>query len=88
MGLVGDVFSDTRVMATLKGVSAIGHNRYATTGETILRNVQPLFADFEFGGFAVAHNGNLTNAAIAAPRSWCAAAACSNRRWIARCSCT
>ena len=63
MGLVGDVFSDTRVMATLKGVSAIGHNRYATTGETILRNVQPLFAEFEFGGFAVAHNGNLTNAA-------------------------
>jgi amidophosphoribosyltransferase len=50
-------------MAGLKGSSAIGHNRYATTGETILRNVQPLFADFEFGGFAVAHNGNLTNAA-------------------------
>jgi len=63
MGLVGDVFADTRVMAGLKGTSAIGHNRYATTGETILRNVQPLFADFEFGGLAVAHNGNLTNAA-------------------------
>jgi amidophosphoribosyltransferase len=62
LGLVGDVYQDTRVMAGLKGSSAIGHNRYATTGETILRNVQPLFAEFEFGGFAVAHNGNLTNA--------------------------
>ena len=63
LGLVGDVYHDPRVMAGLKGSSAIGHNRYATTGETILRNVQPLFAEFEFGGFAVAHNGNLTNAA-------------------------
>ena len=63
LGLVGDNFSDARVIAGLPGSSAIGHNRYATTGETILRNVQPLFADFEFGGFAVAHNGNLTNAA-------------------------
>ena len=43
---------------------AVGHNRYATTGDTILRNVQPLYADFEFGGFAVAHNGNLTNAHV------------------------
>ena len=48
---------------------AVGHNRYATTGETVLRNVQPLFADFEFGGFAIAHNGNLTNAHRAAPRA-------------------
>jgi amidophosphoribosyltransferase len=63
LGLVGDNFSDARVIAGLPGNFAIGHNRYATTGETILRNVQPLFADFEFGGFAVAHNGNLTNAA-------------------------
>jgi amidophosphoribosyltransferase len=63
LGLVGDVYHDPRIMAGLKGASAIGHNRYATTGETILRNVQPLFAEFEFGGFAVAHNGNLTNAA-------------------------
>ncbi len=46
----------------LPGNSAIGHVRYSTTGETILRNVQPLFADFEFGGFAIGHNGNLTNA--------------------------
>ncbi len=62
LGLVGENFSDARVMAGLPGTRAIGHNRYATTGETVLRNVQPLYADFEFGGFAVAHNGNLTNA--------------------------
>jgi amidophosphoribosyltransferase len=64
MGLVGDNFGDARVIASLPGPSAIGHNRYATTGETVLRNVQPLYADFEFGGFAVAHNGNLTNAHV------------------------
>ena len=61
-GLVGDNFSDPKVMASLRGRAALGHNRYATTGETALRNVQPLYADFAFGGFAVAHNGNLTNA--------------------------
>jgi len=60
---VGHNFGDARVIAALPGTNAIGHNRYATTGETILRNVQPLYADFEFGGFAVGHNGNLTNAA-------------------------
>src|SRR5208337_948505 len=64
IGLVGDNFSDARVIEKLPGRIAIGHNRYATTGDTILRNVQPLYADFEFGGFAVAHNGNLTNAHI------------------------
>jgi amidophosphoribosyltransferase len=63
LGLVGEVFDDVRVVAALKGSCSIGHNRYATTGETILRNVQPLFAEFVFGGLAVAHNGNLTNAA-------------------------
>ena len=62
LGLVGDNFSDAKVIAALPGGNAVGHNRYATTGATILRNVQPLYADFEFGGFAVAHNGNLTNA--------------------------
>jgi len=62
LGLVGDVFGDARVMAQLPGMRAVGHNRYATTGATLLRNVQPLYADFEFGGLAVAHNGNLTNA--------------------------
>ncbi|QNT78194.1 amidophosphoribosyltransferase [Entomobacter blattae] len=62
LGLVSDVFNDTRIMAGLPGHMAIGHNRYATTGATLVRNIQPLYADFEFGGFAVAHNGNLTNA--------------------------
>ncbi|MDJ0686423.1 MAG: amidophosphoribosyltransferase [Alphaproteobacteria bacterium] len=61
-GHVGDVFGDPAIMKTLVGGSAIGHNRYSTTGDTMRRNVQPLFADFEFGGLALAHNGNLTNA--------------------------
>ena len=61
-GLVGDNFNSEDVIGRLKGDMSIGHNRYATTGETMLRNVQPLFAEFEFGGFAVGHNGNLTNA--------------------------
>lgn len=63
-GHVGEVFGDPNVMAQLTGNSAIGHNRYSTTGDTVKRNVQPLFADFEFGGLAIAHNGNLTNAVI------------------------
>ncbi|MCR0982912.1 amidophosphoribosyltransferase [Roseomonas populi] len=62
LGLVGDIFGDARVIASLPGRAAVGHNRYATAGETALRNVQPLYADFAFGGLAVAHNGNLTNA--------------------------
>ena len=62
MGEVGDNFSDGSVIARLAGRAAIGHNRYATTGDPVLRNVQPLFADLEFGGFGVAHNGNLANA--------------------------
>ncbi|HEX6980954.1 MAG TPA: amidophosphoribosyltransferase [Alphaproteobacteria bacterium] len=62
LGHVGDNFSSEAVMSRLKGAMAIGHNRYATTGDTILRNVQPLFAEFDFGGFALGHNGNLTNA--------------------------
>ncbi|NIX77665.1 amidophosphoribosyltransferase [Microvirga terricola] len=61
LGLVGDGFSDRSVIERLEGHSAIGHVRYSTTGETILRNVQPLFAELDGGGFAVAHNGNLTN---------------------------
>ena len=62
MGLVGENFGDARVIASLPGNRAVGHNRYATTGDTVMRNVQPLYADFEFGGLAVGHNGNLTNA--------------------------
>jgi len=61
LGLVGDSFSDRATIERLQGASAIGHVRYSTTGETVLRNVQPLFAELEGGGFAVAHNGNLTN---------------------------
>ena len=61
MGLVGDNFSKQSVIDRLKGSAALGHTRYSTTGETILRNVQPLFAELATGGLAVAHNGNLTN---------------------------
>jgi amidophosphoribosyltransferase len=61
LGLVGDNFSDASVIGRLKGHMAIGHTRYSTTGGTILRNVQPLFAELDGGGLAVAHNGNLTN---------------------------
>jgi len=61
LGLVGDTFSKRDVIDRLPGNSAVGHVRYSTTGETILRNVQPLFAELNAGGFAVAHNGNLTN---------------------------
>jgi len=62
LGHVGANFATENTIQMLTGNSAIGHVRYATTGETSLRNVQPLFADFDFGGFGVAHNGNLTNA--------------------------
>ena len=61
MGLVGDHFSSEKVINRLRGTQAMGHVRYSTTGETILRNVQPLFAELADGGIAVAHNGNLTN---------------------------
>ena len=61
LGLVGDTFSRREVIERLPGNAAIGHVRYATTGATILRNVQPLFAELGAGGFAVGHNGNLTN---------------------------
>ena len=62
LGLVSDNFTKASVIDRLEGTSAIGHVRYSTTGETALRNVQPLFADLAGGGFACAHNGNLTNA--------------------------
>ncbi|MDP7142211.1 MAG: amidophosphoribosyltransferase [Alphaproteobacteria bacterium] len=61
LGLVDQAFEDADVMKGLKGHIAIGHNRYATTGATLVRNIQPLYADLAFGGFAMAHNGNLTN---------------------------
>jgi amidophosphoribosyltransferase len=62
IGLVGDNFTKPSVIERLKGDRAIGHNRYSTTGAPVLRNVQPLFAELSGGGFAIAHNGNITNA--------------------------
>ena len=61
-GLVGDHFTDLETLKKLPGDFAIGHNRYSTTGETSLRNIQPFFADLHIGGLSIAHNGNLTNA--------------------------
>ena len=61
-GLVGDHFTKSDVIKKLPGKFAIGHNRYSTTGETSLRNIQPFFADLHVGGLSIAHNGNLTNA--------------------------
>ena len=63
-GLVGDHFTDPETLKKLPGKSAIGHNRYSTTGETSLRNIQPFFADLHMGGLSIAHNGNLTNALV------------------------
>ena len=63
-GLVGDHFTDYETIKKLPGNFAIGHNRYSTTGETSLRNIQPFFADLHMGGLSVAHNGNLTNALL------------------------
>ena len=62
MGQVAGNFDRDEIMRPLAGRTAIGHVRYSTTGETALRNVQPLYADLSEGGFAVAHNGNLSNA--------------------------
>ena len=61
-GHVAENFSDETAIRQLPGRAAIGHTRYATTGETAMRNVQPLFAELSSGGFAVAHNGNISNA--------------------------
>ena len=63
-GLVGDHFTDPEILKKLPGNFAIGHNRYSTTGETSLRNIQPFFADLHMGGLSIAHNGNLTNALL------------------------
>jgi amidophosphoribosyltransferase len=62
MGHVAGNFDKDEVIRRLAGTAAIGHVRYSTTGETALRNVQPLFAELASGGFAVAHNGNISNA--------------------------
>ncbi|MEO0398842.1 MAG: amidophosphoribosyltransferase [Pseudomonadota bacterium] len=62
LGLVSEHFIGAEALGRLKGDAAIGHTRYSTTGETVLRNVQPLYADLDQGGIAIAHNGNLSNA--------------------------
>ena len=63
-GLVGDNFNKPEIISRLPGRNAIGHVRYSTTGDSILKNIQHLFADLAVGGFACAHNGNLTNASM------------------------
>ncbi len=62
MGHVAGNFDSDEVIRKLRGEIAIGHNRYSTTGETALRNIQPLFAELSSGGFAICHNGNISNA--------------------------
>ncbi len=61
IGLVGDNFNKPAIIDQLAGYCAIGHNRYSTTGASDYKNIQPLYADFDFGGAAIAHNGNLVN---------------------------
>ncbi|TAJ73871.1 MAG: amidophosphoribosyltransferase [Phenylobacterium sp.] len=61
MGYVGDAFGGGDLNKRLPGHVAIGHTRYSTAGGSFIRNVQPMFADLEAGGIALAHNGNLTN---------------------------
>ncbi len=61
MGHVGEAFGGSDLVQRLPGTAAIGHTRYSTAGGSFIRNVQPLFADLQAGGVALAHNGNLTN---------------------------
>jgi amidophosphoribosyltransferase len=62
LGLVSDTLNTADVIDRLKGSICVGHTRYSTTGGDVLRNVQPFFADLATSGFALGHNGNLTNA--------------------------
>ena len=65
IGYVRDNFTKPSVMELLPGRAAVGHTRYSTTGpkgQTAMRDVQPLYADFAMGGCAISHNGNITNA--------------------------
>ena len=62
LGLVGDNFTKGKVLEKLPGNYAIGHNRYSTAGNNLIKNVQPFFADLHSGGISIAHNGNLSNA--------------------------
>lgn len=62
VGHVAGNFDEDHIIRQLPGDAACGHVRYSTTGESGLRNVQPLYAELSSGGFAVAHNGNISNA--------------------------
>jgi amidophosphoribosyltransferase len=62
MGLVGDIFSEPE-LAALEGDVGVGHTRYSTTGSSVIANAQPCVANYRGGPLALAHNGNLTNAA-------------------------
>jgi amidophosphoribosyltransferase len=63
MGLVADVFKED-VIKRLEGSSAIGHNRYSTTGQSHLKNAQPFVVEYAQGPIATSHNGNLVNAEV------------------------
>lgn len=63
MGLVSDIFNE-KILADLKGFSAVGHVRYATAGASSLNNAQPITAQYKLGSLAIAHNGNLINADV------------------------
>ena len=64
LGLVGDNFTKGNVLEKLPGNNAIGHNRYSTAGNNLIKNIQPFFADLHMGGVCIAHNGNLSNALV------------------------
>jgi amidophosphoribosyltransferase len=61
LGLVGEAFT-ADVLDTLRGDTCIGHVRYSTSGESTVRNAQPITVSTKYGPLALAHNGNLTNA--------------------------
>ena len=61
VNLERDKGRNKNILSQLPGKTAIGHVRYSTTGESKPENLQPLFANLAIGGFACAHNGNLTN---------------------------
>jgi amidophosphoribosyltransferase len=63
MGLVADIFKE-EIIKRLKGSTAIGHNRYSTTGQSHLKNAQPFVVEYAHGPIAIAHNGNLVNAEV------------------------
>jgi len=62
LGLVGDNFTKGKVIEKLPGDCSIGHNRYSTSGDNLIKNIQPFFADLHTGGISISHNGNLSNA--------------------------